>query len=183
MTTATSSSAWSHAIAHLLAKEGGHVNNPSDPGGETNYGISLRFLKHEAIDVDHDGDVDADDIKKLTIAQASQIYRKNFWEANRYDLLPTPIAIKALDMCVNMGPAQAHKILQKALWGFGFKVKVDGVLGAQTWSAINLVSNQNPEGYLAAIRLLQDSFYTNLCAKRPSLSTFLKGWLNRTYSC
>lgn len=175
---------WPHAIAHVLASEGGLVDHKDDPGGITNFGVSLRFLKQHNLDIDHDGDVDADDIRRLDLEKAQSIYYQKFWEPYGYAAFPRMLAIKAFDMCVNMGPVQAHKIIQKALWGYGYKVKVDGVMGTQTTSAIHAIDLAlNTAGLVATIRVLQDAFYTNLVASKPELKAFYNGWINRAYSC
>ena len=110
---------FSAAIKTVLKHEGGFVNDPDDPGGATNWGISLRFLKGQGLevgDVDHDGDIDADDILKMSQSDAIAIYRQAFWVKNGYGSFPDHrVAAKTFDLCVNMGPRQAHKILQRAI--------------------------------------------------------------------
>ena len=179
------SQAWQKAIAHVLASEGGLVDHAADPGGITNFGISLRFLKDAGIDIDHDGDIDADDIRKLTIDSARTVYYDRFWLPNGYGQYPEQVAIKLFDMAVNMGPSQAHKLLQKALWGHGHKLEIDGKLGPATIQAVQAACFQSASGaeLMPSIRLAQHCFYDGLVAAKPALAVFQKGWINRAYSC
>lgn len=177
------------AIGPTLVFEGGYTNDPNDPGGATNFGISLRFLRdaneYELGDIDKDGDIDANDVKQLTVDRAIQIYKKHFWDKYNYGLLhDQDIANKLFDMTVNMGPSQSHKIAQRALRAVGIKGVVDdGILGPRSLEAIQRVYTDDLEvAYLAAVRSEQAGFYRVLAATKPSLGKFLNGWLNRAYS-
>lgn len=177
---------WPKAIARVLAHEGGLTDHKSDPGGITNFGISLRFLKSLNLDIDHDGDVDADDIRHLSLDQAKLIYKKEFWDRYNYRLFPENVAIKLLDTSVNMGPSQSHKILQQALWGHGYQVAVDGVLGAQSRSAVDAIFQSNrlaTNVLLPTMRVLQHAYYNRLIEKNPKLAAFNGGWTKRAYAC
>jgi hypothetical protein len=88
---------WDKAIEFVLQEEGGYVNDPADPGGETNYGISKRAYP----------DVD---IRSLTRNAAIEIYKKDYWEKAGCDSLPSPIDICVFDTAVNMGVAVAKEI-------------------------------------------------------------------------
>jgi lysozyme family protein len=79
----------------ILQWEGGYVNDPKDPGGETKYGISKRAHPNE-------------DIKGLTKERAFEIYRKNYW-SDKWEGLGFPLAACMMDTAVNMGPARAQK--------------------------------------------------------------------------
>jgi lysozyme family protein len=187
------------AVANVLEHEGGLVNNIHDPGGATNYGISLRWLEKIDLadaDIDRDGDVDADDIKKMTRAEAKKFYRKYWWQKYKYDKIEQAgVAIKIMDMSVNMGGKQAHKLVQRALRAVGAEVKDDGVLGPLTFGAINTAT---PTFFIPALRCTQAGFYYALVMRNAALrkakckkpngklyedfSVFLKGWLRRAYS-
>lgn len=170
------------AVAVVLKHEGGFVNHPSDPGGATNYGISLRYLKSLGIelgDVDLDGDVDIDDIKALTPDKAKAIYRREWWDRYGYFKLPDIVGTKVFDLSVNMGAKQAHRLLQRALRACGKEVIQDGVLGPKTLSAAH---SSIPEALLAALRSEAAGFYRSLIAKKPELSVFETGWMNRAYA-
>ena len=86
-------------IEQVLEHEGGYVNDPKDLGGETKYGITKRFYP----------DID---IKNLTIEQAKDIYKKDYWDRNKVESLPQNLWHIYFDMCVNMGKRTAVKVLQ-----------------------------------------------------------------------
>ena len=170
------------AIPWVLEHEGGFVDHPSDPGGATNFGISLRFLlgldDQLQYDYDGDGDVDADDIKALTIGDAHVIYEKEFWHP-LYDAISSQmIATKLFDMAVNMGTRQAVKIIQLSMLRHA-ALSVDGIFGNKTLSAIN---NQQAGFLIDDISAEQAKFYFKLVDKRPARNVFLLGWLRRAYA-
>ncbi len=176
------------AIQTVLLHEGGFVKNPADPGGATHWGISLRFLRTQGLalgDVDGDGDIDEDDIRALTRDQAVALYRTAIWGRYGYDELPGVVAIKTFDLCVNAGPAQAHRILQRACHANGYVLKDDGVLGPKTRTAVDLLRDRwgaPVAPLMAAMRSEAAGFYRGLVAADAELSQFLAGWLNRAYS-
>lgn len=102
------------ALAEVLKHEGGYVNHPSDPGGETNMGISKRSYPKE-------------DIRGMTRARAAEIYRRDFWNAVRGDELPAGLDFIAFDAAVNSGASRGAKWLQAALG-----VAQDGKIGPAT---------------------------------------------------
>ena len=105
------------AIGYVLDNEGGYSEHPSDPGGETFWGISLRYLKGtgEYGDIDDDGDIDADDIRAMTMADAEGFYFRDFWTPLKLDKVESQaVATRVFDMAVNMGLRAAVKIAQKA---------------------------------------------------------------------
>lgn len=188
------------AIEKTLAHEGGLVDHPEDPGGVTNYGISLRWARAEMksagddladiLDVDDDGDMDADDIRLLDRDTAKQVYRIGFWDRYRYSqVVSQDVAEKIFDMTVNMGPRQSHKNAQRALRAAGEDVVDDGIIGPATRSALNRASSGC---VLAAMRSEQAGFYRMLIARNASLRkegihvpdfrVFEKGWLRRAYT-
>ena len=115
------------AMTLIFKHEGGFVDDPHDPGGATNMGISNRA---HPVDRDHDGDVDAQDARQLTIAEAKSIYRSQYWDACKCGLLPPALALCVFDAAVNQGAGYARKKLQEALG-----VKVDGAIGPVTLAA------------------------------------------------
>lgn len=104
-------------LSELLRHEGGYVNDPHDPGGETNMGISKRSYPRE-------------NIKGMTHDRASQIYQRNFWAAVRGDELPAGLDLLAFDPAVNSGVSRGAKWFQQALG-----VAVDGKIGPATIAA------------------------------------------------
>ena len=170
----------------LVAKhEGGWSNDPTDRGGATNYGISLRFLKGLPKfigDIDHDGDVDVDDIKSLTPDKAKELYYSQFWVPLNVENLRHPwVQIKVFDMAVNMGNKRSITLLQR---GFNlsspiFHLKVDGALGPKSIAAMNAANGEN------LLKRFQEEcikFYEAIVRNDASQSKYIKGWKNRVYS-
>lgn len=182
MTNGDETDLWPHALAFVLRHEGGFSDDPVDPGGTTHYGISLRYLRGLGVhlgDIDGDGDVDADDIRALTRADAAAIYKRDWWDRYLYADLPAPVAVKVFDLAVNMGANQAHKILQRAvnrLHPSAPVLKIDGVLGPATRAAAVACK---PAELLDALRTEAANFYLLLIAAKPALARFRRGWLRR----
>ena len=146
-------------IEHVLEKEGGYVNDPTDLGGETKYGITKRFYP----------DID---IKNLTKEQAKEIYKRDYWDKNRVDEIPVQLRHIFFDMCVNQGRGTAVKVLQRAANAKGANLKVDGGLGPSTLKAIQNVELQRARSY----RVLH---YANLVINKPEQEKFWYGWFKR----
>jgi lysozyme family protein len=163
----------------IFYHEGGFVNNPADPGGATKYGISLRFLKGlslEVADLDHDGNIDIDDIKLITHEIATPIYEQRFYTPMQIEQFRSDeLALQLFDMGVNAGPRQAIKLLQQEL-----SITADGIVGAETLRVANSFSFNT-----MAIRYKYGRifFYKNLVKIHPEYSIFLKGWINRVNEC
>jgi lysozyme family protein len=152
------------AVARVLNDEGGYVSDPSDLGGETNFGISKRSFPNE-------------DIKGMTAERATEIYWNDFWLKYGFDKLKGFIAVKVFNLAVVMGPSHAVTCLQRALRACGvFNPVEDGVLSLATTHTVNSCSNT--EALLSALRS-EAAGYFRLIAKEGS--PFLKGWLIRAY--
>jgi lysozyme family protein len=152
------------AFEFMIQHEGGYVNDPADPGGETKWGISKRSYKDL-------------DIAGLTQEDAAQIYLRDYWQPYPYGMLVSQVvANKVFDLAVNMGYHQAHCILQRAVNDCGGRVVVDGGLGPLTMAAVNAA---DPNILLEQIREFARRYYYELVAKRPSSKKFLNGWIRR----
>jgi lysozyme family protein len=101
-------SSYDAALARLLAHEGGYTNHPSDPGGPTNFGITIndyrRYVKPGAT---------AADVRAMPIADAKAIYKAHYWDAMRCDELPAGLDYAVFDYGVNSGIGRAVKVLQR----------------------------------------------------------------------
>jgi lysozyme family protein len=109
--------AWERGIKLILDYEGGYVNDPNDPGGETKYGICKASYPSE-------------DIRNLTLERAQEIYKRDYWDRAMCDQLPEKLAIEVFDCAVNQGVVIAIRLLQVTL-----HQEVDGVLGPKTLGA------------------------------------------------
>ncbi len=175
------SDSFDRAIAFVLEHEGAYVEDPHDNGGATMWGISLRLLRElPEGDVDRDGDVDADDVRHLPRDLAIEIYRRTFWDNYRYFRMPEQVGAKVFDLAVNAGPAQAHRLLQRALRACCVDVAEDGILGPETLRGTLIAAS--PVALVAALRSEAAGFYRLLVARRPALERFEAGWLRRAYS-
>lgn len=168
-----------NAIEKTLSWEGGYVNDPDDPGGETNFGLTRAWLDS--------ANYPGLDLKTLTRERAISIYREDWWNVYAEAIDRTGLrrtAEKFFDAVVNVGPSQAMKFLQRALYANGFQVPDDGVGGPVTrTAALKVVEGMGDEDALiAAFRSEWAGFYRLLAAKKPSQQKFLKGWLRRAYS-
>lgn len=142
------------AFAELIGHEGGYVNNPADPGGETNWGISKRSYPKV-------------DIKGLTLEGAKAIYLPDFWKAAGCDRVPADVAFDLFDMAVNSGVKRSVMVLQESVGA-----AIDGVLGPKTLAAVSALQPGVARRRFNAIRL---RFMTDL----PTWPTFGKGWARR----
>lgn len=166
------------AVEITLKNEGGLSIDKSDPGGITNYGVSLRFLQENGVDINGDGSINAKDILQLTEQDAISIYLDKFWNKfNLESIKNDELADKVFDLSVNMGGYQAIKMLQQAInFQLRFRIQTDGIIGKMTLNALN---NVNIPALLTAYKALACNFYQNLVVKNYNLQKFLVGWLRR----
>ena len=180
-----------YAIDFMLSNEGGFIDNVSDSGGATNFGVSLRFLRElseeklrkygffKSAEL-----LNSEDVKELTREQAILIYQNEFWNAGRYKYIKDQsVADYVFDMVVQHGEHQAVKIVQRALWAVYQKadyndVTDDGILGERTLSLINATTSRSLCMTMASERA---GFVRLLAATRPKDYVFLDGWLSRCY--
>jgi lysozyme family protein len=146
---------FNNAFAIVVGEEGGYVDNPKDPGGETKFGISRRSYPDL-------------DIKNLTLEDARQIYKRNYWDVCRCDELPYPVGLVVFDGAINMGNSKSVKLLQKAV-----KISMtDGVIGPRTLKAVHdLPADKVLVEYLVAQAFFKISLKT--------FSVFGLGWMRR----
>lgn len=171
------------ALAVVLDHEGGFVDDRDDPGGATNHGVSLRWLRTlgEAGDTDGDGDVDTDDIRALEMHDVVRLYHERWWVPHGYDSFPdSTVAIKTFDLAVNMGSKAAHRVLQRAIRASSGEALIDdGMIGPVTRQGL---ANCEPASLLAAVKSEAAGHYRLIAATKPRMKKFLRGWLNRAYS-
>jgi len=153
--------------SEIVAREGGYVNDPDDPGGATKYGVTIHTMRGLGLDIDRDGDVDAQDVKLLTIRQATDIFVKHYFERPRISLLPTELQASVFDMYVNAG-GNAVKILQRLIGDFGERVTIDGALGPKTAAAVARAMQRAPDFFVDAYGIARRNYYYALADRRPS---------------
>src|SRR5690242_3601962 len=103
-------STYDDALARLLAHEGGYTNHPDDPGGPTNFGITIADYRRYAR-----ADATAADVRAMSVEEAKAIYRKRYWDAQRCDDLPAGVDYAVFDYGVNSGIGRSGKVLRRAL--------------------------------------------------------------------
>jgi len=159
----------------LLRLEGGYVNHPLDKGGPTKYGVILSVWQEHGHDKDGDGDIDAEDIKKLSEDDARFIAKKVFWDYFQADfILNGSVAEFIVDWGYNSGRKTVAKIIQRLV-----KVKIDGIVGAQTLTAINCADQ---EMLFNTLKIERKIFLNNIIKRRPDQIVFYDGWMNRVNS-
>ena len=159
----------------LLRLEGGYVNHPLDKGGPTKYGVILSVWKEYGHDKDGDGDIDAEDIKKLTEEDARYIAKKIFWDYFLADHISNEsVAEFIVDWGYNSGRKTVAKIVQRLI-----NVEVDGTVGIQTLRAINSTDQKR---LFNLLKIERKVFLNNIIRRKPDQIVFYDGWMNRVNS-
>lgn len=169
----------------IVGREGGFVDDPDDPGGATNFGVTIHTLRRLGIDLDGDGDVDAADVRRMTRARAVDIFIDQYYHRPGIDRLPETLRASVFDMQVNAG-ANAVRILQRLLREMGETVDVDGVIGPQTVAAAEAAARAAPDHIADAYGIARRNYYLRLADERPRLRKFARtragdkgGWIRR----
>ena len=169
----------------IVGREGGFVNDPDDPGGATNHGVTIGTLRRLGIDVNRDTRIDVADVKALTRKQAVEIYLKHYYEGPGIAALPEPLQASVFDMYVNAG-GNAVKILQRLLTDMGFPCDPDGEIGPQTIRAAQMAFEAAPSHLADAYGIARRNYYYALADKRPASRKFARrkdgskgGWILR----
>ena len=140
------------SIRRVLMSEGGYVNHPADPGGPTNFGVTIadyrKFVK---------GDASAADIRAMNVEEAKDIYRAKYWGAMRCDALPAGVDYCLFDYAVNSGTGRAPKVLQRLLGA--------PVTGRMDDATVAAATVREPRALIAAI-----------CDERMRFLQSLKTW-------
>lgn len=172
----------------IVAREGGYVDDPADPGGATNHGVTLATMKRLGMDLDGDGQVTAADVKRLTREQAVAIFVDDYYKAPRIDQLPEALQPSVFDMEVNAG-AVAVSLLQRLVTRMGFACTVDGVIGPQTTGAVRNAAASAPGQIADAYGIARRNYYYALADARPALRKYARsrdggkgGWITRAES-
>ena len=156
------SNKFSEALEIILHHEGGYVNHPKDPGGETNLGVTKRVYE------DFGGEKE---MKDLTKEDVEPIYKKNYWDRVKGDDLPEGLDLCIFDFAVNAGPGRAAKFIQRLV-----NTTVDGGIGPNTLGKIKeYVDHYGLEQTISSYALMRQNYYESL----DTFDTFGKGWTRR----
>ena len=153
---------WQKSFELMLKSEGGYVNNPADPGGMTNLGVTKATWENWV-----GRESDEAEMRGLTPEKVEPLYKKKYWDAVRGDELPMGLDYLMFDFAVNAGAGRAIKTLQTAVG-----VTPDGGFGPMTMAAVQAV---DPNELIERFSQAKEDFYRSL----TTFATFGKGWLNR----
>ena len=142
----------------LLHHEGGYVNHPSDPGGETNLGVTKKVYQEWG---------GTKDMKDLTVEDVAPIYKKNYWDRCKCDDLESGVDWVVFDWAVNSGTGRSAKAIQKICGA-----AQDGAIGPKT---LALIGKQNTQYVVEEFGKIRQDFYESL----KTFDTFGKGWTRR----
>lgn len=148
------------ALKIVLKHEGGYVNHPDDPGGETNFGITKKVAEAN-------GYFGA--MKDLPLEVAGKIYFTQYWQPAKCEILPWPLSLYVFDASVNQGVGAAVKMLQKTLG-----TVQDGIFGVTT----KRLAMESSEWHWAKYMAIRAQRYQGT----RGYDTFGTGWLIRLFS-
>jgi lysozyme family protein len=154
--------AWTYdeALRRLLAHEGGYTNHPSDPGGPTNFGITIhdyrKYVKPNAT---------AADVRAMRVDEAKAIYRKRYWDVQRCDELPLGVDYSVFDYGVNSGIGRSGKVLRRV-------VGLPDNTHVVTDEVLRAVGKRDPKALVVAINDERLAFLKRL----KTWPVFGKGW-------
>lgn len=141
------------SLKKVIEHEGGYVNHPADPGGRTNLGVTQRVWEEWV-----GRPVTESEMRALTVAQVSPLYKKRYWDAIHGDRLPAGLDYCLFDTAVNSGVGRASRFIQEMVG-----VAADGVIGNNTLLAI---------GQFKDVKMLVNEY----CDKRLAFLQRLKTW-------
>lgn len=169
----------------IVAREGGYVNDPDDPGGATNFGVTIHTMRRLGLDLNRDGQITAADVRLLTREQAVDIFVEHYFQRPRIAELPQAIQASVFDMYVNAG-ANAVRILQRLLRDMRIEVAVDGVIGPRTVAAAQAAAQAAPDHLADAYGIARRNYYYGLADARPASRKYARrrdggkgGWITR----
>ena len=156
-------SKFKEALEVILHHEGGYVNHPKDPGGETNLGVTKRVYEEWG---------GTKDMKELTPEDVEPIYQKNYWDKLKCDELPEALALCVFDFGVNAGPGRAAKYLQSLVGA----LPIDGGIGPMTLAAVDkYIDKFSVELAVERYQEARQKYYEEL----STFATFGRGWTRR----
>ena len=154
---------YDEALRRVLAHEGGYVNHPSDPGGPTNFGITLATYRQY-----RKPDATAADIRAMNVGEANAIYRAKYWSAQRCDQLPPGVDYSVFDYGVNSGIGRSGKVLRRVLG-------LSDTTSAVTDEVVKAAAQRDPRALVAAINDERLNFLKHL----KTWPVFGSGWSRR----
>ena len=153
---------YDYCLDMILHHEGGYVNHPKDPGGETNLGVTKRVYEEWG---------GTKEMVDLTVEDVAPIYQKNYWSRAKCDDLPSGLDLCVFDFAVNAGPGRAAKYLQEMIG-----TTVDGGIGPNTLRALgNYIESEGTSAAVQNYQAKRQEYYESL----STFETFGRGWTRR----
>jgi lysozyme family protein len=169
---------FTQAFQLMITHEGGYVNDPDDPGGETYKGVARKIFSKwsgwTTIDIlkqqsGFPANLDKSDDLQSAVAD---FYRVNFWDKINGDQISNQdVANSIFDFGVNAGSSTSSSLAQMVVGA-----KSDGVIGPSSLASIN---NFDPDHFLAAFTVAKIARYVNIVKKRPTSRKYFYGWVIR----
>jgi len=154
----------------IVAREGGFVNDPDDPGGPTKHGVTIHTLRRLGLDLTGD---------------ATALFLQHYYHAPRIDRLPEALQPSVFDMYVNAG-ANAVRLLQELVSEMGFETAADGVIGPLTLRAVRAAWEAAPDHLVDAYGIARRNYYYRIGDRRPASRKYARrkdggkgGWITR----
>lgn len=167
-------------LTTILIHEGGYVNHPNDRGGPTNFGITQATLSNYL-----GRKASINDVKELKEETAREIYLSRYFYSPRINMFPEPIQLISFDMCVNHGPRNAIRMVQRVINQASVinqRISEDGIAGVQTFNAAEVTERSMGNYFTNAIVDERINFYELIVSRRPDQRVFLAGWKRRANS-
>ena len=177
--TTKMSTTFDKAFENTIGIEGGYTNDPTDAGGETNFGITISTARIYGY---------TGDMKDLPLDTAKAIYKQNYWDINRLDEivnLSPSLAIELFDSGVNVGVKTPIKWLQQGLNVLSrnntlfHHIDTDGLIGQGTISTLALLNPTDLDILFKIVNIYQGYYYLSICTTNSSQEKFIRGWLKR----
>lgn len=169
----------------IVDREGGFVNDPDDPGGVTNFGVTIGTMLTLGIDLNKDGKINEADVRLMTAEKAQSIFIKEFFNKPGINELPKELQATVFDMQVNAG-SNSIRILQRVLNRFGGDLVVDGVLGPLTIGSVVTIYSEMGSELINEYGVSRRDYYYSLADGREQFRKFARtvaggkgGWIKR----
>jgi lysozyme family protein len=169
----------------IVAREGGYANDPADPGGATNHGVTIGTMRRLGLDLDGDGRITEADVRRLSKDRARDIYVEHYFRRPGLEQLPEALQPSVFDMYVNAG-TNAIRVLQRLLNEMGESLRVDGQLGPLTLAAARRAAAAAPDHIADAYGIARRNYYYALADARPASRKYARrrdggkgGWILR----
>ena len=169
----------------ILTREGGFVDDPSDPGGATKFGVTIHTMRRLGLDLNGDGQVDTADVRVLSRDRARRIFIDHYFTEPRIAWLPKPLHPSVFDMNVNAG-RWSIRLLQRLCSQMGVRTNEDGLIGPQTSQNVAAAFEAAPRHLVDAYGIARRNYYYQLADRRPASRKYARrrdggkgGWITR----